>query len=71
MARQNKPYVDLERRTLHIPVGAINTENISDIVAGKHDLPPGKYGQSKYGRCRYGVRYGIYGFDKYGQCQYR
>jgi len=67
-------FVELETRKPYIPNDAIlmrmlstALENIIQTVTGSEY---GKYGRSRYSRCRYGARLGIYGYDYYDSCRY-
>lgn len=68
------PFVELEIRKPYIPDGLIlirmlsnALESIIETVTGSEY---GKYGRSRYNRCRYGARLGIYGYDYYDSCRY-
>ena len=63
------PFLDLELRRLHIPDNAIVRRMVSEAILAR-PVPIGQYGQTDYGRGKYGLRYGFYGRDTYGQCSY-
>ena len=65
----SRPYIVPEQRSLHIANSFI-TERMLSAVLRKSSFPIGMYGSTKYGRCQYGIEYGIYGTDKYREVVY-
>lgn len=53
--------------------GIASLDNQGNVVESNRntiDVPIGRYGRERYGRCRYAYRYGVYGYDYYGHCKY-